>query len=189
MKLSILVGLGCNVVWTCRQIRSFRRNMLPLSPPWTPLTSSQANRQKIDKYRQIREGEKERNKDLKTMTTLYTYVCGLPVFFLRSLYRGAVELRLSEAQSTGLTVIRIDVAIVLCFKWNWPPSPPPPHLRQGPPTKIFLRLCFSSTGINCNATNQRFVFLFYYNLLIFYLYFRSCIFRNQLSGFLLSEQL
>jgi mitochondrial fission protein ELM1 len=32
--------------------------------------------------------------------------------------RNTVELRLSEAQSTGLPVIRIDVAIVLRFKWN-----------------------------------------------------------------------
>jgi hypothetical protein len=69
-----------------------------------------------------------------------------------------VELRLSEAQSTGLPVIQIDVAIVL--------------RAYGLQKTLLDFLC--STGNNFNAVNQRFIlfdtflrhnFLFLFELL------------------------
>jgi hypothetical protein len=90
-----------------------------------------------------------------------------------------VELLLSEAQSTRLPVIQIDVVIVL-FQAELtfvPPATPKTayHLQKSVIT------FHSSTAMNFNTINQRFVLFLFLLHCIFYFYFSSCTFHAQLS--------
>jgi hypothetical protein len=67
--------------------------------------------------------------------------------------RNTVELQLSQNQSTGLSVIRMDVAIVLCssgIDLRPPPTPKTAYRLQKPLLESFI-----STVMNFNTINQR----------------------------------